>query len=277
MAKAKPTEETTALATRGETGLAGSVASQTFAAMEGFDADCHDGKEGITGEDLRIPFLTIAQKTSAAVDETDDAYIAGLKFGMMYNSETKDVYGAGPLSFVPLRHRKRAYLPDETGKMGEQIEWSDPRCAWPTKEQEEDRKAAGDKNYDKPEGVRVYDWIVLLLLPDGPQLAIISFKSMSFSAGQSLTTFVSMIKGPAYTGKFAIAAQLDEKPAGKFGKFVVKPAGKPTLEEAQFAQSIYASIKDRNIADEPEEPGSNDGPAVGTQASRPAASGNAPF
>lgn len=219
----------------------GSVASQTFAPLEGFDENSVDGKEGITSEDLRLPFLAIAQKTSKAVDDTDDAYIDGLKFGMMYNTETKDIYGQGPIEFLPLRHRKRAYLPDENGRMGEQIEWGDPRCAWPTEEE----KAAGK---DKPEGVRVYDWVVLLLLESGPQLAVVSFKSKSFAAGQSLTTFVSMIRGAAYTGKFKISVQLDENEAGKFGKFAVAPAGKPTTEEATFAKEIYESVKDRKLA-----------------------------
>lgn len=240
------------LETRGPQAVAvRSTAQETFAPLEGFDQNDMSGKEGIESSDLRLPFLSLAQKTSKAVDETDDAYIDGLKFGMLYNSETKEIYGTDPLAFLSLKMRKRAYLPDEDGRMGETIEWNDPRCNWPSKEDIERRQKAGwnPKTVDKPEGVRVYDFVVLLLLPDGPQIAVISFKSKSFAAGQSLATFISMVKGPAYTAKFTISPTLDENDSGKFAKFAVQPAGKPTLDQAKFAASMYESIKDAKLAE----------------------------
>lgn len=239
-----------------ETGLTTPTAAGTFATLDGYKEDDKRGKEGIESSDLRLPFLSIAQKTSKALDETEDSYIDNLSFGDMYNSETKEVYGKDVIYFIPLRHRKRAYLPDENGRMGEAIEWNDPRCDWPTPAE----KKAGK---DKPEGVRVYDWIVLLMLAEGPQLACISFKSKSFAAGQSLTTFVSMVKGPAFTAKYKIVTILESNDAGKYGKFQVAPAGKPTAEEASFAESVYESVKDKQLAtDDPDEPGSSDGPTT---------------
>lgn len=231
----------------------------TFATMDGYKADDVRGKEGIDSGDLRLPYLSLAQKTSKALDSTEDSYLEGLTFGDMYNSETKQIYGKEPLFIIPLRHRKRAYLPDENGRMGEQIAWDDERCEWPTEEQK--RNWSG-KGKPKPEGVRVYDWIVLLILADGPQLALISFKSKSFSAGQSLTTFVSMVKGPAFTGRYKITPILDSNDAGKFAKFQVIPAGKPTAEEAAFAEMVYESVKDKNLVTE-DEPGGHDEPVAG--------------
>lgn len=257
----------------GPTGVAvRSTAQETFAPLEGFKSDDMRGKEGIESSDLRLPFLSLAQKTSKAVDETDDAYIEGLKFGDLYNSETKEIYGKTSLEFLPLKMRKRAYLPDENGRMGETVEWNDPRTAWPTKEVIEARTKAGwnPKTVDKPEAVRVYDYVVLLLLQDGPQIALISFKSKSFAAGQSLATFISMVKGPSFTAKFTINPALDENDSGKFVKFAVQPAGKPTLEQANFAAAMYDSIKDAKLADaDPDAPGAETepaaAPAVGTK------------
>lgn len=227
----------------------------TFGTMEGYKPDDTRGKEGIDSGDLRLPYLSLAQKTSKALDSTEDSYLEGLTFGDMYNTETKQVYGKDPLLFLPLRHRKRAYLPDENGRMGEQIEWLDPRCEWPS---EEEKKNWQGKGKPKPEGVRVYDWIVLLLLADGPQLALISFKSKSFSAGQSLTTFVSMVKGPAFTGRYRVTPILDSNDAGKFAKFQVTPAGKPTTEEAAFAEMVYESVKGKTLVVEDAPDGGND-------------------
>lgn len=261
MAKEKKGEQAaeTGLATTTKDTSIVPTAASTFGTMEGYKADDHRGKEGIESTDMRLPFLSLAQKTSKAIDETEDAYIEGLAFGDMYNSELKTVYGKGPMFFIPLRHRKRAYLPDENGRMGEVIDWTDERCEWPTEEQK--RNWTG-KGKPKPEGVRVYDWIVLLLLADGPQLALISFKSKSFSAGQSLTTFVSMVKGPAFTGRYKITPILDSNDAGKFAKFQVIPAGKPTAEEAAFAEMVYESVKDKNLVTE-DEPGGHDEPVAG--------------
>ncbi len=94
----------------------------------------------------------------------------------------------------------------------------------------------------------MYDWVVLLLLADGPRLVIASFKSKSFTAGQSLTTFVNMVQGDAFTARYSIHAELETNEAGKFAKFKVKPAGKPSPEDAQYAESVYESIKDSVIA-----------------------------
>jgi hypothetical protein len=254
----QPAPETALAPTAKETALAPTAAS-TFATMEGYKADDHRGKEGITSEDMRLPFLSLAQKTSKAIDETEDSYIEGLAFGDMYNSELKTVYGKGPMFFIPLRHRKRAYLPDENGRMGEAIGWDDPRCDWPTEEQKKNWKGKGKP---KPEGVRVYDWIAILLTDEGPTLVVISFKSKSFGAGQSLTTFVNMVKGPAFTAKYKIAAQLDTNDSGKFAKFVVAPAGKPSVEEAQFAETIYESVKDKNIVTDEDKNETDETPAA---------------
>lgn len=225
-----------------------SLAAQTFAAVEGYKADDNRGKEGIDSNDLRLPFLSLAQKTSKAIDATEDSYIDGLTFGDMYNSETKDIYGKEPLYFIYLRNRKRAYIPDENGRMGEQIDYNDVRTNWPTKEQADARRATNPKGCDKPEGVKVIDAVVLLLLPDGPQLACITFKSKSFGAGQSLLTFVNMVKGPAFAARFKIAALLDSNDAGKFAKFAVLPAGKPSTEDVTYAEAMYEMVKDKVIA-----------------------------
>lgn len=237
----------------------------TFAPMEGYDKNDVSGKEGITAADWKPAFLCIAQLTSAVKDETGDAYIKGIVLGDIYNSETKEVYGKGPVEFQLLRHRKRAYLPDENGRMGEEIAWDDPRCEWPTEEEKRDWKGKGKPH---PEGVRVYDWVVLLMTGE---LAVISFKSKSFGAGQTLTKWAGMVQGPVFTAKFALKSVLKENEAGKFGVFTVETAGKPTKEQAEFAAKIYDQIKDRVIPTE-EAAGAGDDDAPENNAS-PASEG----
>jgi hypothetical protein len=248
-AVAEPPSEALAVVKAG--GLV-SVTAQTLAPTEGYKAEDSRGKEGIDSGDMRLPFLSLAQKTSKALDSTEDSYLEGLAFGDLYNSETKDIYGKNPITFIPLRHRKRAYVPDANGRMGEQIDWTDPKCEWPSEEQ---KKNWTGKGKPKPEGVRVYDWVVLLKLEGGLQPAVISFKSKSFGAGQSLTTFVNMVKGPAFTAQFKVVPQLDSNDAGKFAKFTIQAAGKPTTEEIQFAELVYEGLKGKTIAIEDEPAG----------------------
>lgn len=242
----------------------------TFAPMDGYDKNDVSGKEGITAADWKPAFLCIAQLTSAVKDETGDAYINGIKLGDIYNSETKELYGRGPIEFQLLRHRKRAYLPDENGRMGEEIAWDDPRCEWPT---EEEKKAWEGKGKPRPEGVRVYDWVVLLLTGE---LAIISFKSKSFGAGQTLTKWAGMVQGPVFTAKFALKSVLKENEAGKFGVFTVETAGKPTKEQAEFAAKIYDQIKDKAIPTDEAPSAEDDAPENNAPAQGGAAEAAAP-
>lgn len=233
------TEDTRLAAQSGNTAIA-----ETFAPMEGYSADDMSGKEGITAADWKPAFLALAQLTSKAKDETGDAYIPGIQLGDIYNTETKQVFGKGPVEVQLLRHRKRAYLPDENGRMGEEIAWDDPRCEWPTEEEKKNWKGKGKPH---PEGVRVYDWVVLILNGAYPELAIVSFKSKSFGAGQTLAKWAGSIQGPAFIAKFKITSQLQQNDAGKFGVFAVETAGKPSVEQAAYAKKIYEQIKDKAI------------------------------
>lgn len=220
--------------------------SSVLATVEGYDPKDLRGKEGITAEDLRLPFLAIAQKTSKALDASEGAYMEDLKFLDMYNSETKEIYGPGPLRFLPIRHRKRANLLTEDNKFGDQVDWNDPRVIPPW------APGSPNKDIEDLEGVRVYDWAVLLL--PSFQLVVVSFKSKSFPAGQSLATFVQTRNGPAFAGQYVLRSILDKNIHGNFGKFQVIPDGKPDPAAAEFAEQVYESIKDKAIVVTDDEP-----------------------
>lgn len=77
------------------------------------------GFEGVTQDDLGIPFLIILQKLSPELDETGPKYQEGLVAGMIINSVTKEVYGGAgePLEFVPCGYQKMfvEWTPREQG------------------------------------------------------------------------------------------------------------------------------------------------------------------
>lgn len=230
-----------------ETALATRPANNALAAAEelGFDVNDQSGKEGITSEDMRIPYLSIAQKTSKALERGEAAFIEDLEFLEMYNSETKEIYGQGPVLIIPMFLRKRAHLIDENKKMGEQVDWNDPRVIPPWK------PGSKVKSHEDLEGVRIIDWIAMLQTPNGVnpyEPVVISFKSKSYKAGEALCTFVNGLSGPAYSGQYELTSVLEKNDSGSFGKFTVAPKGRPSREVFQLVQAYYQQIKDRNIA-----------------------------
>lgn len=224
---AKKQTEDTALATRS--------ANTAMAVADRAVAGDTRGTENIDNEDIRLPFLAIAQKTSKAIDPTEGAYIEGLKFGEMYNSETREVYGAGPIEFIPLILQKRAHLLNENGTNGERVEWDDPRVTW------DGARASG---LEKPEGRQIYDWIVLLV--PSMEMVVISFYGKSFGAGKSLNGFVR-IRKPSFAGKYALSVAIGKNDHGSFGQFKVAPAGKPTDDQFDYASSAYDMIAGKTI------------------------------
>lgn len=221
--------------------------NSALAVAEGYERDDNRGTEGIDSSDVRLSFIAIAQKTSKAIDPTEQGkFIEGLKFMDMYNSETRDIYGVGPINFIPILLRKRANLLKDNGTLGEPVAWDDPRVTW---------EGARDAGRDKPEGQQIYDWAVLLVV-DGvlnPMPIVLSFRSTSFGAGKSLNGFVRVRK-PAFAGLYSLSVTPDKNEKGSFGKFIVQPAGAPAAEHASFAEAVYESIKGQKIVieDEPE-------------------------
>lgn len=234
-------------------------ASSAMAIADNAKAGDNRGTENIDSSDVRLPFIAIAQKTSKAIDPTETGkFIEGLKFLDMYNSETRQNYGKGPLEFIPVVMRKRAALMKENGQLGEAVDWDDPRVTW---------EGAQEAGRDKPEGQRIYDWAVLLV--PSMELVLVSFRSKSFGAGKSLNGFVKVRK-PSFAGKYKLIVARDENAKGAFGKFELQPAGKPDDAQFEWAEQVYASISQANItSSEEEEPGDAiEGEEVGATAAQ---------
>jgi hypothetical protein len=212
----------------------------------GLAADDIAGVDNITASDTKLPFLAIAQKTSKAIDRSEGKYIEGLEFGEMYNSETREVYGIGPITIIPVRMSKRAHLKKENGTNGERVAWDDARVTW------EGARAA---NLKKPEGVRIYDWAAILT--PSMERVMISFSSTSFGAGQSLNSIIDKHVQLAkmakkgfrpYQLRLELSVFIDKNDAGSFGKFLVTLSGTPvTAEEFAFANAWYEAIKDKEL------------------------------
>lgn len=149
--------------------------------------------------------------------------------------------------------------------MGDEIPFNDPRASW-------DHLKDGE---DKPEALQIYDWIVLTLPHYEP--AIVSFKSKGFAAGKMLNGFVAMSKGDAFESKYTLVSVLDKNDAGTFGKFGVRPAGKPTADEIAFAEAFYTNIAGKDFSELVKEEVSDSDETGAPEATTAPRTGNTPF
>lgn len=222
------------------------------------------GMEQVDNRDIRLPFLQIAQKTSKVLDRTEGKFIEGLEFGEMYDSESRSILGTGPIRFLAVRLQKDARLLDpQTNLLGERVAWDDPRVIPPWE------PGSQYKEIDDVEGVRIYNWAVLLL-PSYDQM-LLSLKSTSFTAGKSLITILDKHRKLAkmqnkgfrpYQVGLALSTYIDKNAQGSFGKFKIELGAAPEPIDYQFADGWFETIKDKQLVGEEDEHGAREGEVV---------------
>jgi hypothetical protein len=220
------------------------------------------GTDHFTKDDLRLPRLTIAQKTSPQVEEGTPEYIEGLKFGDLFNDLSNDVYGRGPLRFVIVRaDRPRAMefnpIDEGGGVVDFDVPLTDPRCAWTTNPETGKR--------EKPVATVFYDYVLWLV--DHEEMAALSLKSTGLKVAKRLNSMIKLRGMPLFTGLYEVTTEIQKNDFGSFGVYVIKNAGWASEELAANAEGIYESIKDKtlNIDREADDETPSSGGGSGTQ------------
>jgi hypothetical protein len=96
------------------TGIALSEENQQVAMLEGYDlqglmADVGLGSEGLSSEDIAIPYIGILQGLSPQVTEGKEGYIEGARPSMFFNNVTGEIYEGRKkgIIVVPAYYRKQ--------------------------------------------------------------------------------------------------------------------------------------------------------------------------
>lgn len=174
--------------------------------------DGTEGKENIGREDLAIPRLALAQKMSPEIDpEQPERFIEGLKIGDLFNNQTKEIYGPGPIELVVLYVAPPKFIefnsPEpNSGIKDMDVPHNDPRTKW--------TKDASGKGV-KPLATKFYSFIVMLL----PNLEIIglSFKSTGLKTAMKLNMLIAnRKKAPVYAGKYMLGTATAMGPKGPY-------------------------------------------------------------
>ena len=213
-------------------------------------------------EDIRLPRLAIAQGLSPQITPGDSAYIDGLKLFDLFNDVTGEVYGRGPLTFVPVRRdvRRIEFKPraEGGGVVDINVPPGDPRLDWTEDE---------DGNRQPPVATKFHEWVVLLLHSDGRReplvLSIKDTNKWNRNAARNLNTFIALPHPqfgtlPIYAKKYVITSGSEKNDKGTFGVPIIKQAG--VVNDAsvgRMAMEFAKSLEGKKIVVD-REPGDDD-------------------
>jgi hypothetical protein len=212
------------------------------------------GNEGIGKDDILMPRLGLAQKMSPEIDLTNQArYIEGLTFTGLFNSQTKVVYGTGPLHFVILRRDDPRFVEfnpiDQGGGIKDMnVPPGDPRTMFTT-------GLNGERV--KPLATMFYDFIVLLLNDFDPSepmknIVALSMKSSAIKTAKHLNMLITQ-RGQKLICKgvyeLRTGSETDKKTQGVYAIYKVKNAGwlKPDSPIEQVAIQMHEAWRTRSV------------------------------
>jgi hypothetical protein len=228
------------------------------------------GTEGISADDIRLPRLAIAQGLSPQVIPGDSEYIDGLRLMDMFNDNTKEIYGKGPLYFIAVRRDVRCieFIPrtEGGGVRDLNVPRNDPRVT-----QWREVEVDGVKKRLPPVATLFNEYVVLLLKRDetGQMIAepiVISIKNTNKFNRRAMTDLNGFIKMhaskgaksvPIYGVIYSIESKPEKNDKGTFGTPVVRQVGyvPPSLESIFHQAEEYAKeLEGKNIIIE-REPG----------------------
>jgi len=201
----------------------------------------HIGKD-----DVSLPRLAIAQKTSSQLDTVE-----GLKFGHMFHSADNRNWGNGPIVFSILRADRPRYMilrpmTDGGGIIEKDVKESDPRTQFTI---DENGKTV------KPIATKFYDFIVLVL--NGFDVAdpmnnvmAISLKSTGIKAAKALNNLITFRgKKELFRGAYKVTSDTENKGKGPYGFYKFANAGWLTEGTPAFtaAHDMWEALKDQVI------------------------------
>lgn len=217
------------------------------------------GAEDIDANEIRLPRLTMAQGLSPQITPGDAQYIEGLTLFDMFNDMSSEIYGKGPITFVPVSReiRRIEFIPrTEGGGVADlNVPKGDPRLQW-TKSTPDAQRADVP-----PAATEFYEYIVLLLRPGkAPEPIVFSIAKKNKWNKRAIDKLDTVIKlrPPIYANLYSV----DTKTPGKNdkGTFAVPtirdlgyipkdtPAGAALFK---FAKEFHDSLEGKTVTTAP--------------------------
>lgn len=211
-----------------------------------------EGSQDITSEDIKLPRLSIAQGLSPQMVPDKSEFIDGLRLFDMFNDVTNEIYGRGPLKFVPVYWQVKniEFEKDEKGKntriiLDDNVPSGDPRTKWSKDE-------AGNKL--APRATRYTEMVAFLVRPDlPPETVVISIKETNRymrRAAQIISGALVEIPRPYYGGVYTVKTMSEKFDEGTAGVFVF--GIRPTLWNSdrdlyERGKALHESLQGKTI------------------------------
>lgn len=224
-------------------------------------ADAGAGMQGVTSEDLAIPFVNIIQSNSPQRKKSDGAYIEGIDEGDIYNTVSQEYYtnSDGGVIVVPcayhFAYRHWKSREDGGGFLG-QYERDDKIVAEATRDGS--RRILPDGTYLADTA----DHYVLLVNPDGSfKRAVISMTStqlkksrrwMTIMAEEMLKTSSGQVfQAPTFLFKYRLTTQAEDNDKGSWFGWRIEKVGKLAYngDESDIYQAAKAFSEAVNQGD----------------------------
>ena len=232
----KPVDPNTALST-----WDGEI-SGTLDRPKTLDPNDVSGTENIDADEVRLPRIGIAQGLSPQMTPGDTLYLDSLKLFMMFNDQTGEVYGHGPITFVPVRRdvRRIEFTPrsEGGGVVDLDVPKGDPRLRW-TKSDPSLAKA------DVPPAATEFVEFVVILFrkgkaPEPIMLSIATKNKWNRRAADKITSVSKLRHAPIYANLFSIDTSIPGKnDKGTFGVPTIRDLGF-IPKDTPLGAAIYA-------------------------------------
>jgi len=177
--------------------MARSVANkkEQLPAVINFEEDSSQGFDGMTSQDLAIPFYKVLQKTSPILDDRED-----LKAGDIFNTVTE--VGYKTMDVIPCGYRREfvEWIPQDQG--GGLVGTHSSNSETVRKARRQDGILLSDNGTML---VETASHFVLGLVPDGIERAVLAMKSTSLKLNRRWNSLMMGIKLPGENGPFTPA------------------------------------------------------------------------
>lgn len=210
------------------------------------------GSEDIGVDDIRLPRLAIAQGLSPQMIPDTSQFIPDLRLFDLFNDVTGEIYGRGPVKFVPVYWQVKN-IEFEVGPDGkntgvivdDNVPSGDPRTKW--------RKGPNGEKI-RPSATRYTELVVMLVRPElPPETLIISIKETNKHmrrAAQTISAALVEIPRPYYGGVYSIKVMPEKFDKGTAGVFVF--GIRPTLwnndrELYERGKALHTQLQGKTI------------------------------
>mgnify|MGYP004449352613 FL=1 len=222
---------------------------------EAFEADSGSGFEGVTTDDLQIPFIRLIQALSPQIDKSDSNYIQGSGAGDIFNTVTKQ-HWAGDEGVVVLpalfQMKLLEFIPRTQGGgfVGELSPTSDD-----VKNAHRDEDSGMELLPSGNELVRTAQYYVKIVHDDGTlESAILDMKKTQLKKSRAWLTLMQMQKHngkalPMFANTYRLTSVKDENDKGKwFNWSIAKEGSVPSIEAYNEAKEMHQSVVSGELA-----------------------------